>query len=337
MALVVNKIKIFSAFSFSFILMAGLFFLTQSSYFKASPTELSLGITADLLLTMPLLYFLLIRKTKVPNSTTIPLILLGMIFASQILPAENPYFLELFKTWIFPFIELGLISYLIYKVLRTIKALNVAQAQSPDFFQALKNVLKDKVPPFALNPIATEVGVFYYGFLHWKKRRLAENEFSYHKESGTVGLMGGILLIILFETIGLHVYLMKYSSIAAWILTFLSIYSGFQLFGFARSIPKRPLRIEAEELHLVYGIVNECRIPLHQIAAVEISGKDLDFGKETRRFSFLGALESHNVILHFKEAQTLHGLYGMKRSCKTLALHVDEKGKFAAQLEEVIS
>ena len=168
------------------------------------------------------------------------------------------------------------------------------------------------------------------------KISLKKNEFSYHKNSGSITLLIALLLIIAVETITLHVLLAKWSSTAAWILTLLSMYSGFQIFGFLKSMPKRPISIESDKLFLRYGIMTEATIAIKDIERVEVSSKDLELDSETRKLSFLGALESHNIILHLKEENMLIGLYGIQRKFKRLALFVDNKAAFIDQLNALL-
>ncbi|KKK92943.1 hypothetical protein LCGC14_2697830, partial [marine sediment metagenome] len=64
---------------------------------------------------------------------------------------------------------------------------------------------------------------------------------------------------------------------------------------------KRPIAIHNGPLYLRYGIMAETTIDLKDIDAVEISSKDIASSKETQKLSFLGALESHNVIIYLKK------------------------------------
>lgn len=89
-------------------------------------------------------------------------------------------------------------------------------------------------------------------------------------------------------------------------------------------------------LHLCYGIMNETIIEFSNIDNIEISSQDLEFNKETRRFGFLGSLESHNVVIRLKEENTMTGLYGIKRRYKNLALHVDDKNNFVNKLNKAL-
>lgn len=311
-------------------------FISKTSLFKLNPDNLAIGITIDLLLTVPFIYFLLIRKTNIPKTTVVPFLILGVVLCSIILPSENQQYLNLFKTWILPIVELSVISYVIYNVRKGIKHYKLSKTESFDFFTTLKNTCYEILPKGVVIPVVTEIAVFYYGFLYWKKRELKENEYSYHKDSGTITLLIAIIFIVAIETIVLHILLAKWNNIAAWILTFLSIYSGFQIFGFLKSMFKRPISIENDRLYLRYGIMSETTIYIKDIDRVEISSKDIEINKETRKLSFLGELEGHNIIIRLKKENELIGLYGLKRKYKNLALYIDEKIEFKNRINNAL-
>ncbi|WP_072403811.1 hypothetical protein [Flaviramulus basaltis] len=332
----INIQKNLIIFGIPLLILILMFLITKSSLFQMNPDYLAIGITFDLLLTVPFIYFLLIRKTNIPKTTVVPFIILGVVLCSIILPSENQQYLNLFKTWILPIIELSVLSYVIYNVRKGIKSYKQKKDLSFDFFTTLKNTCYEILPKNVVIPVVTETAVFYYGFIYWKKRELKENEFSYHKDSGTITLLIAIIFIIAIETVVLHILLTKWSSLAAWILTFLSIYSGIQIFGFVKSMFKRPISIENNKLFLRYGIMNETTIELKKIDNIEISSKDIELNKETRKLSFLGDLESHNIIIHLKEENELIGLYGIKRGYKNLALYVDNKVEFKNRINNAL-
>ena len=58
-------------FGIPFALLGALILLMKSSFLNGNDI-LNFAITADLLLTVPLVYFLLIRKSKIPKTTVIP-------------------------------------------------------------------------------------------------------------------------------------------------------------------------------------------------------------------------------------------------------------------------
>lgn len=323
------------AFGVPLSLLMILIFLIKSSILQGNDT-LNLAITADLLLTVPLVYFLLIRKTEIPKTTVIPVMIIGLLIGSYLLPKESQTYLTLFKTWALPIIELSVLTFVVIKVRGAIKKYKGLKGLTPDFYTALKNTCYEILPKYVVMPVVTEIAVFYYGFLNWKKRVLKENEFSYHKDSGTITLLIAIIFIVAIETFIFHFLLSKWSDLAAWILTFVSIYSAIQIFGFLKSMLKRPISLEDNKLYLRYGIMNESTIDLREIDSIEISSRDIELNKKTRKLSFLGELESHNVIIRLKTEHTLIGLYGIKRKYEVLALHVDDKIAFKNRINNAL-
>ena len=319
-------------FGIPIVLLATVILLIKSSFLKGNDA-LSLAITVDLLLTVPLVYFLLIRKSQIPKTTVIPVMVIGLLIGSYFLPKESQNYLDLFKSWVLPVIELTILTYVIIKVRKAIKAYKNLKSASPDFYDTLKNVCTEILPKKLVIPFATEVAVFYYGFIIWKKRRLNSNEFTYHKKSGTPSLLGGFIMVIGIETVGLHFFVARWSPILAWILTGLSIYTAIQVFGFAKSLTQRPNAIEGNKLILRYGIMNESQILLPDIENVELSTRELEKDKRTKTLSPFGNFESHNVIINLKKENTLFGLYGIKKKFKTIALHIDEPNEFKERIE----
>ncbi|WP_231850227.1 hypothetical protein [Winogradskyella sp. PG-2] len=121
------------------LLIAVMVVLTNSSLFTANSNQLSLAITIELLLTTPFIYFLLIRKTTIPKTTVVPFIIIGVVICSFILPKENLYYLYLFKTWVLPLIELSVLSFIIYKMVKPRRLYKHNQQNTTsDFFTILK-------------------------------------------------------------------------------------------------------------------------------------------------------------------------------------------------------
>ena len=316
-------------------LLAILFFLMRSPYLMGNPS-LSVAITIDLVLTVPLVYLLLIRKTKIPRTTVLPVMIIGVILGSYFLPEENQMYLDLFKTWALPVIELSALTFIIFKVRKAVRQFKSNSKQSFDFFSTLKTTCSEMLPKAAVMPVVMEISVIYYGFITWKRRDLKENEFSYHKDSGTPALLIAFIFLIAIETLVLHILLSRWSEVAAWILTYLSIYSGIQILGFLKSMLKRPISIEGDKLCLRYGIMSETTIDLDNIASIDISSRDIELNDITRKLSILGELESHNLILTLKHDHVLFGLYGIRKPYRKLALHVDQPIHFKNTIESLL-
>ena len=306
-------------------ILSAAFIISSTDAFKQNTDILSKGITLDLLILMPLTYLFFVRKSNLPNTSTILIFIIGLTVGSLILPEENQNLLYWFKTYALPLVEIGILSWILYKVFKTLKLFRSKQKNSYDFFNILKETCQDAFPNGVANFLAMEIAVIFYGFIFWKKRDLKENEFSYYKNSGTISLLFAFIFIIGIETYVLHILIVTWSVVAAWILSAISIYTGIQIFGFLKSIKKRPITIENNVLHLRYGIMSQVDIHIESITSIELSSKEIEQYQKTIKLSPLGALESHNIILHLNQELELTGFYGTKKSFKSIAFYADKK------------
>lgn len=314
------------------LLMLTMVFLSQSSWFQSHPETLSAAITFDLTLTVPLVYLFLIRKKDIPTTTVLPLFILGIILASYLIPASHQFYLNQIKKWVVPVVELVALSFVTLKVRKIQKAYKARKDNSVDFHTLIQEASREVLPKKVDKVLAFEISLIYYGFLNWRKRKLLDNEFSYHKKSGTVAILSILIGIIWVETLVIHILMQRWSPLAAWILTGLSLYTGFQIFGMLRSLSKRPISIQNDALLLRYGIMSEANVPLESIDSIRLSSKQQTFDKHICKLFPLGELESHNVLIHLKNENILEGLYGFKKTCTTIALHIDEKERFEQAL-----
>ena len=295
-----------------------------------------LAISLDLLLTVPVVYFLLIRKTGIPKVTVVPFLILSTVVASFILPTTHQVYIDLFKTWGIPVIEIAVLTFITLKVRFLVRRYHDSKEQASDFFTALKEACSEIIPPKLVPLFASEVSVIYYGFISWRRRLLRSNEFSYHKRSGTQALLGAAVVIIGIETVALHLLLAQVSALGAWILTGLSVYTALQVFGVAKSLARRPIVCMEDRLIVRYGILNECEIAFEDIESVELSKRSVTLDKSITKLSPLGDMERHNLIIRLKNENTLTGLYGVKKRFRRLALHVDDDLGFKTQVDAML-
>ena len=308
-------------------LFALLVVIIQSALFEQS-SILPFAVSVDLVITVPFVYFLLIRRTAIPKTTVVPVMVVGLMLGTYLLPQEDQTYLALFKTWVFPVVELSVVSYVVYTLRKVAKEHRKRGVENTDFFTDLKEASAKVLPRPVVIPFATEIAVFYYGFVYRKKISLKDNEFTYHRSSGTIALLATIIFVVGIEASVFHILLTRWSETLAWIMTLLSLYSALQLFGFLRSMTKRLIVIDNGCLYLRYGIMSEATIGLSDIESVEISHEELSIDEQTRRLSPLGELESHNVIIYLNKENTLERLYGMRKKFTTLALYVDNPAAF---------
>lgn len=328
--------KVFKYYPFliPLVLWSFFFLLLQSQWYLNNPTALSMAVTVDFLLTVPLCYFLVIRNKDIPKFTVFTVFVIGLLLASFWLPEKDQGYLNSFKSYVLPFIELAIIGFLVYKTNQTVKAFKANKNQQ-DFYTTLLNTTRGIFPKVVATVVTAEISMLYYGIFHWKRTKLEKHQFSYHKKNALLSIIGGLTLVIVGETIGLHAWLVAWSPIVGWIVTVLSAYTALQFFALAKSIPRRPISIDEnqQQLHLTYGFFNDSLIDMESIEKIELNNSDLPKDKSVVHYSPLGSIGEHNVIVHFKKEQVFSGMYGIKKRAKAIALFVDEREKFAEMLE----
>jgi hypothetical protein len=178
---------------------------------------------------------------------------------------------------------------------------------------------------------ATELAVFYYAIFKWRIPKLKSFEYTSYKETGTRAILYALVGVVFIETAVLHFLIGRINLTAAWILTLLSIYSGFQVLGFIKSLSYRRIQMVKGFLNLKYGLFAETCIDLNNIEKIDILSWKSEMDKSVATLSPMGDLDSYNLIIHIKKPQDLTGFYGKKKSFEKLAIYVDNKEAFLAE------
>jgi len=323
-------------FGVPLFLMFSVVLLSFTKTFKLNTSQLANAAILDLVLTIPLIYFLLIRKSKIDNKTVIRFLILGMVIATFIIPKENQFLLEKIKIWVLPVVELMVLTFIIFGIKKAVKTYKNTKETSFDFLTVVRTTCFSLFPKAFANFLAIEFTAFYYGFMHWRKINLKKNEFTYHKNTATQTTLGALIFLIPIETMILHILIVKWNPTVAWVLTIISIYSGFQIFGFLKSLSKRPTVISKDTLKLRYGILSETNIEIQDIEFIETTSKEIEQNECLKYLSPLGSMEGHNLIIHLKRENILTGLYGTKKKFKSIAVHIDEKNEFKKNIESFL-
>ena len=310
------------------LIVSTLVFLAKSPVFYQHPDELSVGITLDFIITLPVVFYLLIRKKNIPWIAVTPVATAGIILAGLVLPKDHQQLLVQVRAIAFSLLELMVIAFLVNKTIKTKRAYKLQKDISFDFYTALKKAVSEVVPKGLANLLSTEIAVFYYGIFSWHKRKLKANEFTCHKENGAIAVFFAIIFIILVETVVQHILVRLFSTTLAWIITIISIYSVLVLGGAARSLNKRPVIVSEDNIYLRYGILSETIIPRDNIESIKVSPDAVVFTKELIPLSPLHKLENHNVVLNLCEEGVLNGFYGKRKKFKSIAIYVDDLNRF---------
>lgn len=323
-------------FGIPLLIILFLAILPKTQAFQGAPADMSMAILLDLLITVPIVYFFVIRKTKIPKFTVIYPFLIGILIAGFIIPIEYQALLSKVKFIAVPLIEVGLVSTLIYKIVQLNKSFKQQTNNENDFYDNLLIACNEIFAGRIGRVLATEIAVFYYLFSTKKKTAIHENEFTYFKKNGIKTVLIVILFVLLIELFAMHLLLAKWNETVAWVVTLLSVYAMFQILSILKSFNKRLLSINyhTKTLHLRYGFASQTSIPFECIERIEKTSKTLE-EKEHLKLSVFDMLDAHNIIIYLNQKQTIDRIYGIQKPYKSIALFVDDKELFVSKIEEL--
>lgn len=295
--------------------------------------ELAIGITYDLTLTAPLLYLFLIRKQNISKFTVIPFFVVCILIGKLILPEESRFHLDLMMKWVLPIVELVAFTVISFAAYRTYTSYKSVSGKSSDAMEIIRETCTAaNFPAFFAKIAAFEIGAIYYAFWAWRAPR-RDNTYSYHKKSGIVAVYSIVIFIILAETLVIHVLVVGFSQIIAWLLTISSVYLAFQIFAHLKAAIQRPFEFLGTKLFLHNGLFNDIVLEAENIKSFEATS--LPFEKEAgvKKFGLVADIEQHNFKIELNEETELTGFYGIGSKVKTLYVFVDEVDAFKEAIQ----
>lgn len=308
-----------------------LYLLTGSQAFADNPGSFSWMITFDLVLTLPLIWFLTIRRQKTPRLTVYTVGLIGLGLAFVILPEAHRSPARWLVTYILPVAEGAVALYMFWNVRRLVKAYR--SAGGADFIVKMRTAVEEVMGKKRLAQFVTgELAIVYYAFFARKKQKLAR--FTYHKKSSLALLSWVIALLLIVETLALHFLIALWSEPLAWVLSASNVYVFALLRANYRASILREIEMKEEALILHTGLFAEGNIPYHKIEMAGKGGFASLNDETTLNIAFLGY---QNVRLELKEEHSLRVFPGRVRKFRNLYLHVDQRDEFIDAINQKIS
>lgn len=330
-----NRYLIFIFITFCITVLGVSYMIIHSRLFMENPGIISFGLTFDITISIPILYyFLLARKGKLPRALLIPIFILALIAAALIIPRSHHQFLDLIKNAIFP-LETFIISYFIFKITRVVKEykkLKPGGKGGLGFSVILKECLEKTIGHGKISEIlGTEISILYYGFFAWKRpRRIGENVFTAYKKSGYGSIVGGLVFLSLSEVLAFHVLFMQISSIAAWIIFALNLYGIIFILADFNASRREPTYIEDEKIYINAGLRWKAVIPVKDIRLVELSNESL---RDKQILRAMTILSGPNLAIVLEKTHKADGPYGIRKNFDKVLLNLDEPQRFKQLLE----
>ncbi len=309
------------------------FLITNSAVFNREMNLMSLAITLDLVVIVPILfYFLIIRPLKLNPALIISAYILSAWSVYFILPKTQHFYLN--YVWhSLALVEISVMIWAISKIKTIIKTYKSLSINSFDFYFNLKKSLELTIGNTVFTRVfATEIATIRYGLLFFIQPKIEkmshQKVFSVHKKSGYVTVWSVLLFVAFIELFAMHFLFKSFGNTVVLIADLLSIYAIIFMVADLIALLRRPIVIDNQQLTIRVGIRWHAIIDLNKIEKIELISK-MPKDKDIRKVATLG---EPNLLLTLTESIELTGLYGMRFQTKRLALLVDNKELFIKSL-----
>ncbi len=306
--------------------------------FAVQPNVIPLAVTVDIVVGLPLLFYLLVvRRRRLPLLTLAPVFILSLVAAGRILPPAQHTYLHWIELAV-PLVELTVLAIITLKLRQVVghyRRLRPSYAYVPETLEASLRAALPTFPPLVASIFSTEVSLLNFGLSGWLRRTPTASDdrlrFSYHRQGGYGLLLGFIAFLVLLETTTVHLLLARWSETAAWVLTALSIYSLIWLFGDLHASRLQPIVLGDTHLHLRTGMRWRVDIPWRQLTS---AGKISQMDKKLPGYLNLAAMGEPQLVLRLAEPVAVHGLLGRTRVASLIGLSVDDPTAFLTAVQQ---
>lgn len=246
----------------------------------------------DGLLMLPVLCYFCIKDKKEAAIKALIYGCLVILVGSYIIPEQNKF--------IWNYLESGRYLVLaIFVLLETTAILTVYLAIRSSLSQKTDPDLAIQLPinNFLGNGTLSKIMIFetrmwtYLFFAHRIKLYHFDGHqhFNYHQKDDAQSNALGFIFLILFEMPLLHIILhFVWSSLAANIVTALTLFGLAFFVAEYRAMSRRPISIGNNELIIRYGIYNSLNISLDNIKSIDLNGKRIRRSPLIKRYNFFG-------------------------------------------------
>ena len=300
------------------------------------PDHVAGAIAFDLTVTVTFLAWLFpVRARRWPAVALIPIFLVSIALATRVLPEENRHWLTALR-WIAVPLEVGLLSWIALRARRAVRAARAASATDLDTWERIRNAARSALWNRTVADIlAFEISVVVYAFGPRRPFNTPAGATPFFSTRRTPygPVVVAFSLIILAETVPLHFLIARWSAPLAWALTAMGLYTLVYLLADYRAVHSRPTLLDDDFLTVRTGLRWTIRIPLSAIESIErrppSPADERASGKALRAYVIGGA----NLWIRLRQPVEAEGVYGRRRSTRSIATAVDEPERLQAALQ----
>lgn len=277
------------------------------------------GVTFDLTITLPLLYwFLVVRTGRARPLTIAPVFLAGTLAAAALLPSPQDAFATQLRIAAITVIEVVLVIALARRVIRRDRT---RHTDVHDRIRAAARTIAGDGRVAGM--LASELSVMYYAFFGWKQKPDPEERaVTFHERSGWDVAVAALLLLLAAEGLAMHLFLSQWSSHAAWGWTALDFWAALWLLGDYQALRLRRTTVDGDTLRLRLGMRWSVDVSNAQIASVEAIRDERDWKRPG--VLRIAILEEPRLLVRLREPLVADGVAGWRREFRELALAPDD-------------
>jgi hypothetical protein len=308
--------------------------ITRSNVFTRSGSLISLGVTIDICLGIPFLYWLLFVHLRGHTALMlIPIFIGSGIAARFVLPKAYHYYIT-FADYATICCDGGLIIYISFKIPRMVRMFHSLQLHRNDFLlntrSSLAHVLANDRENTVIDILASEIALLRYAVAFRAAPEVCSGEYSFstHKASQYTTIFFTLFIVGIVEMAGMHILVaLFWSHTAAFMLTIISLYATVFLVADYNAILKRPIVVGTSRILLRTGTRWTAEFPLEAIQSVRLAPKRLDAAVKQNMLN-IAPFGNPNVLIEFHIPQEIRGIYGVKRTTLCVGFSVDTPQDF---------
>jgi hypothetical protein len=317
------------------VLCAVELWVVTSPAFPSHASVFGLIVTADLLLGIPLLFYgLVARPYRLSPIAVVPSFLVALGVAWAILPPSGRRYLDITLALV-PLLELAALGVVVWKARAFYARYRQARQQQVYFLDRLEAAIRATFGTnLAVKLLTVEFALIFLSIFGWFMRfwvgDARDRVFTYHRKSLYPTIFLVFLLLMIFETIGLHLLIQHWSPMVAWILTGVSIYGIFWMIGDYNAIRLHPIVLAGDSLHLRSGFRWSVNLRVAEIADVQTPKRTNPKSRDYLTFARAGETR---LVLVLKQPVRVSGLFGLDKNVSRIGVYVDDLGEFRAELD----
>lgn len=299
----------------------------------ASPTLVGTAITLDLVLGLPVLaWWLVLRRRDASVALLVPVALIGLLVAWWLVPSPHDAAVRTAQRAL-PLVEVVVLGYGIVHIRRLLGHYRRLRPAAVYGFDALEHAAGSTfgIGGRVMSAALTEVALGGLAVIGWRRHfhpPADATAYTTYLRNGYAGTLGVFIGAVSIEIVAVHLLVRRWSGVAAWLLSALSIYTLAWLLGDYHGLRLNPHVVDNRSLRVRAGLRWRVDLPLDAIERVR--RYRVSDGADVLSLAVLG---EPDVVVELDRGVVVRGLFGLRREATALGLSVDDVAGLVADVQ----